>query len=379
MSLLIEALKKAEENRRLHPDGYASGAPDSMTAENSSPSFPYSTGQIPPGKVFPLGRLASGSRRHYRFLWPALIIAGFAVGFGVASFGAASRSIQDNGTRTAAVSTPQEIPREKSTPPQRSANTASEAGVFLPLSAPSAKSFSDLAKSLAEKKANPETSPAIKTPPPEKPEATRSVVRSPAPDLLDPALDHAYQALRQGKNEEAEQAYRQLLRQNPEETDAMTGLGVLALRRGANEEAESWFRQTLAVDPKNALALAGMETLATLAKSGDPVAVESKIKTLLADQPDVAVLHFALGNALARQERWAEAQEAYFHAWRTEPENPDYAFNLAVGLDHLHQARQARHYYELALQHANAQAQAGFIPENVRRRLDALRIESPSD
>ena len=41
-----------------------------------------------------------------------------------------------------------------------------------------------------------------------------------------------------------------------------------------------------------------------------------------------------LGNLYADQSQWAPAQQAYFQAHHLEPDNPDYAYNLAVGLDH---------------------------------------------
>ncbi len=194
--------------------------------------------------------------------------------------------------------------------------------------------------------------------------------------LSDPILIRAYEALRQGRTERAEQAYRRILQQNPEDTDATLGLAVSALRRGASEEAATYFRQTLTADPRNAVALAGM---VALTKSGDPVAVESEMKTLLADQPDAGALHFVLGNTLARQERWAEAQEAYFRAHRADPGNPDYTFNLAVGLDHLHHPRLARRYYELALHQVQTEGRAAFAVERVKHRLDELQSETPDD
>src|SRR5439155_1600545 len=61
------------------------------------------------------------------------------------------------------------------------------------------------------------------------------------------------------------------------------------------------------------------------------------------------VLNFALGNQLAQQNRWAEAQQEYFKAYTAEPDNADFAYNVAVSLDHLRQPRQALDYYQRAI------------------------------
>ena len=57
------------------------------------------------------------------------------------------------------------------------------------------------------------------------------------------------------------------------------------------------------------------------------------------------MLHFTLGNQLAQQGRWAEAQQEYFKAFAADPDNADFAFNLAVSLDHLRQPKLALDYY----------------------------------
>ena len=70
---------------------------------------------------------------------------------------------------------------------------------------------------------------------------------------------------------------------------------------------------------------------------------------MLAENPGAHVLNFTLGNQFAQQGRWAEAQQEYFKAYSAEPENPDFAYNLAVSLDHLRQPTLALQYYERAV------------------------------
>ena len=84
-----------------------------------------------------------------------------------------------------------------------------------------------------------------------------------------------------------------------------------------------------------------------------PGLAESRLKNLIAEQPTAAIAHFTIGSLYAQQGRWKEAQQAFFLAHTYEPTNADTLFNLAVSLDHLHQAKLARQYYEQAIDNAN--------------------------
>jgi hypothetical protein len=93
-------------------------------------------------------------------------------------------------------------------------------------------------------------------------------------------------------------------------------------------------RRALEIDPRNASALAG---LAGLSENARPEVLESRLLRDLAEQPGSAALQFMLGNLYAAQGRWGDAQAAYFEAHRLDPGSADIAYNLAVSLDHLGQ------------------------------------------
>jgi Flp pilus assembly protein TadD len=82
-------------------------------------------------------------------------------------------------------------------------------------------------------------------------------------------------------------------------------------------------------------------------------------------------LHFALGNYYAEQARWGEAQQAYFNAYRLEPDNAELAFNLAVSLDRLGQKKSAAQYYQRALQ-LDPEHNAGFDHAKISQRIEEL-------
>lgn len=160
-----------------------------------------------------------------------------------------------------------------------------------------------------------------------------------------PAALAAYQAYMEGDDRAAGQLYRELQQSDARNTDALLGLAAIAARQGDAEEAVRHYLHLLELDPGNAVAQAGV--IALLGQA-DPLAAESRLKILLARQPDAGYLHAALGGIHAGQGQWADAQQAYFQAFRLEPGNAEHAYNLAVSLDQLGKPALALDYYHRA-------------------------------
>ena len=89
--------------------------------------------------------------------------------------------------------------------------------------------------------------------------------------------------------------------------------------------------------------------MADLLARVDPVSSESRIKNLIAVQPEAAHLYAALGSIYAERNDWLQAQQAYFEAHRLDASNSEHAFNLAVSLDQLGKAALALQYYRQTL------------------------------
>ncbi len=153
----------------------------------------------------------------------------------------------------------------------------------------------------------------------------------------------AYQAFMAGDDATAGRLYRQLLQAEPRNVDALLGLAAIAARQENMDEAARHYAHALELEPRNSVAQAG---LIALMSQADPVAAESRLKSLLAQQPDAAYLHAALGGVYAEQNRWPDAQQAYFQAFRLEPGNAEHAYNLAISLDQMGKADLALDYYQ---------------------------------
>ena len=164
---------------------------------------------------------------------------------------------------------------------------------------------------------------------------------------VNPYVQSGYAAYQVGDLGKARGDYEQALRDEPANRDALLGLAALDVRAGRYESAEALYLQLLAVNPRDPEAQAAL--LSLRAGRADPLATESRVKSLLATEPAAPSLNFTLGNQLAQQNRWAEALEQYLKAYTADPGNADYAYNVAVGLDHLHRGREALDYYRRAL------------------------------
>lgn len=181
------------------------------------------------------------------------------------------------------------------------------------------------------------------------------------PQGVDPILLSAYQAFVRGEDASAQQQYRQVLQQDVRNVDALLGMAAIAQRQGRDADAQGWYQKVLEIEPRNSIAQTA--SVSPQSNAGE-VNAESRIKNMIAQQPDGANLHAALGNLYAEQNQWPSAQEAYFNASRLAPNNADYAFNLAISLDQMGKSGLALSQYERALALLNKSG--GTSPDRVQ-------------
>jgi tetratricopeptide (TPR) repeat protein len=183
-------------------------------------------------------------------------------------------------------------------------------------------------------------------PPPGPARRERDITITAARVQSDPVVEGAYQAYIAGDLAKARDDYQRVLRSNPDSRDALLGLAAVETQARRYDAAEGYYMRLLELDPRDAHAQAG---LIGLRGQIDPLAAESRLKSMIAAQPEASFLHFSLGNQFAAQGRWAEAQQAYFQAYTSDPDHADFAYNLAISLDRMHQTKPALEYYRRAL------------------------------
>lgn len=183
---------------------------------------------------------------------------------------------------------------------------------------------------------------------------------------VDVTLLEAYRALIHGEYIVAQQQYRQVLQRDMHNIDALLGMATIARQKNQDADAQVWNQKVLEIDPRNDIALSSLASLQnnkSLSSENlnnkilgsedlvhkDLITYGSKIKNLLALQPEAASFHAALGNLYAEQDLWPAAQEAFYSACRFAPNNADYAFNLAISLDKMAKYNLALKQYQRTL------------------------------
>lgn len=176
------------------------------------------------------------------------------------------------------------------------------------------------------------------------------IIRNRTPDRTGELINSAYAAFVAGNYSDARQAYLGVLKDMPDHHDALLGMAAIAQRTGEPDQAGRFWMQVLADHPDDPVATAA---LITLMADQDYTGATRSIGKLLQDYPHAAFLYFSLGNLHASASRWPEAQQAFAEAARLEGDNPDYAYNLAVSLEHVGDHSSARSYYKTALELAH--------------------------
>jgi Flp pilus assembly protein TadD len=210
--------------------------------------------------------------------------------------------------------------------------------------------------------------PEVIEPPPSMVRLTRSRGGvSNAPNRL---IQEAYQAYQAGDYPLAEQKYLEAYRQLPENRDVLLGMAAISVQNGNNAQALDIYLKLLRLNPMDNVARAAVLGY----RSGDDGTTTdsiSAIKSMVYEYPDEPSLYFNLGKLYASRSSWAEAQQAFFDAYRLDSDNPDYALNLAVSLDRLGQKQAALEYYNTAV-NLTGDSPAGFETQKVLTRIRTL-------
>ena len=192
-------------------------------------------------------------------------------------------------------------------------------------------------------------------------------------------LELAYAALTQGRLSDAASGYKEILKVNPVERDALLGLAYVSHKEGRDEEARDYYKRVLRQEPGNPTARAGL-LIQNLTNDAEDVSASSR--DVAEQHPGSAAAQSVLGHSLVRQGRLADAQMAFQRAQVLEPSVALHAFNLAVALDRLKSPVMARTFYEraLSLSRQSGGEQASGLPHAVvQQRIDELRVATSSN
>ena len=197
------------------------------------------------------------------------------------------------------------------------------------------------------------------------------ISKAPRRTTVKRSIAEGFAAYSRGDYESAEAFYRAALADDPDQRDALLGLGAVAVETGNTADAYANYARVLRIFPGDPVAAAALFNLT--GEGGESTA--AKLRVLLDEHSDVAFVHFALGNWYARQSRWADAQQAYFDAVTREADNADYHYNLAISLDRMGKRAAAVEYYQKSLEYA-ANGSGTFDTASVAQRIAGLAAPS---
>ncbi len=180
-------------------------------------------------------------------------------------------------------------------------------------------------------------------------------------------LREAYAAYKSGNDDLAMTRYNQVLEIDPGNRNALLARAAINVQNGNSRAAMKDYQAVLLANPKDSLAMSSLLTVANYS----PRETESQLKIMLRDEPGSPHLNFALANVYGAQNRWQEAQGYYFRALQSNPGDPNYAYNLAVSLEHISQPASAITYYRRALANFD-NGLATFNKDVVDKRLELL-------
>jgi tetratricopeptide (TPR) repeat protein len=184
---------------------------------------------------------------------------------------------------------------------------------------------------------------------------------------VNPALMSAYNAYNAGQDTEAQALYKSVLQKDIRNVDALLGMGAIAERQGRLNDAYGWFGKALEVEPRNATALAAYYDIEQHGQGK-----EQKLKSLIAKNANDYNAHADLGAYYAAQNRWAEAQQSYFEAYRLNA-TADNAYNLAASLDQMNKPKLALPYYQQALELINKSPTHALDESVLKARIQAIQ------
>jgi tetratricopeptide (TPR) repeat protein len=153
------------------------------------------------------------------------------------------------------------------------------------------------------------------------------------PAALQAPFEEGVRALKAGKLDEAEQAFRAVLAKGGDAAYVHNNLGIVHQERRQHEMAVAQFREAIRLDPAYAAPriLLGASLLALGRVSEARTALERAVK--LAPREPLARLQLA--RVLERAGDWAGAVEQYRALKEMKPDEPEYAYALGSAYLHL--------------------------------------------
>jgi tetratricopeptide (TPR) repeat protein len=193
-------------------------------------------------------------------------------------------------------------------------------------------------------------------------------------DSISQTLALAVQQHRAGNLKQAEESYQEVLRADPNQAEALNGLGGIALYRGQYAQAIAWQRRAVALQGTNA----GMHNNlgAIYLAAGQHGEAEVCCRQALRLKPDLAEAYFNLGNVLKERGQSHDAIAQYQLAVLVRPDLVEASLRLGLILRAEGRRQEALAQLRQALRarpdHAEVHGLLGTVLREMDRRDEAV-------
>lgn len=188
---------------------------------------------------------------------------------------------------------------------------------------------------------------------------------------IDAQIVAASRALKLERYEAAAEMYDKLYAMNPRDGRILMGRAILLQKTGQGERAVEAYEEVLKSDPSNTDAVVN---LAGLIRKQYPAEALSKLLDMKAQYPNNVSVLAQLGVAYADSGNFEDAYRSLSQASLLEPQNPQHYYNMAVIAERLRDSGKAISLYEKALEvdalHGSGR---GISRERIYDRLTQLR------
>lgn len=187
-------------------------------------------------------------------------------------------------------------------------------------------------------------------------------------------LEKAYNALSSGQSGTAIDLYRNVLANDPDNTNALFGLATLYHRAGQIEMARPLYAKLLAIDPNNR---DGWNNFLVLLADEAPEDALPQLQKLQARNPAFSPIPAQMSVIYQKMGDLDKASEQMFKAIKLAPENLTYRYNLAILLDKEKKYDEAADLYAQILE---AYRRGESIPGNaqkIQQRLTFISSNRP--
>jgi predicted CXXCH cytochrome family protein len=187
--------------------------------------------------------------------------------------------------------------------------------------------------------------------------------------------------------DKAAQEYVAAKRFNADRAEERANLARFYVKQGKADLAEQEYLAAIKLSPRQVPPRVDLADLYRAA--GREGEAEILLRQTIADTPEAAAAHHALGLALIRQKRYAEAINSLKRAAELEPAQPRYAYVYGVALQSAGQANEARRVLTAALlaSPSNVEILTALLQDAIKSRdlkgalsyADRLRVLRPDD